>query len=111
MPVVGRRLDELQTLLSLFREAPQWEICLLEGDSARRLITKPAEGVLVLHARSHTSHLPFLGARFHRLAIHFFARHENSKNPRSSLLMSKVGRESDCQGEGGLVLRQDYLFL
>lgn len=41
IPVVGRRLDEIPTLISLFRDAPSQEIGLLDERSARRLITKP----------------------------------------------------------------------
>jgi tetratricopeptide (TPR) repeat protein len=46
IPVVGRRLDDMPNLLSLFRQAPNQEIGLLDRNSAERLITKPAEGVL-----------------------------------------------------------------
>jgi tetratricopeptide (TPR) repeat protein len=47
IPVVGRRLDDMPNLLSLFRQAPTQEIGLLDKTSAERLITKPAEGILV----------------------------------------------------------------
>ncbi|NEO53471.1 MAG: AAA family ATPase [Okeania sp. SIO3B5] len=46
IPVVGRRLDEMEYLLNLFRRAPNQEIGLLDEKSATQLITKPAEGVL-----------------------------------------------------------------
>ncbi len=46
VPVVGRRVEDMPKLLSLFRRAPQWEIGLLDDRSARQLIVKPAEGVL-----------------------------------------------------------------
>ncbi|NEN91306.1 MAG: AAA family ATPase [Okeania sp. SIO3H1] len=46
IPVVGRRLDDMENLLNLFRRAPNQEIGLLDKKSATQLITKPAEGVL-----------------------------------------------------------------
>ena len=46
IPVVGRRLDDMENLLNLFRRAPNQEIGLLHEESATQLITKPAEGVL-----------------------------------------------------------------
>jgi tetratricopeptide (TPR) repeat protein len=46
IPVVGRQLDDLPTMLSLFREAPSEEVGLLDRRSAERLITVPAKGVL-----------------------------------------------------------------
>ena len=46
IPVVGRRLGELQTFLNLFREALYRKISLLEPESARRLIVKPAAEIL-----------------------------------------------------------------
>ncbi len=46
IPVVGRYLNDMPNLLKLLKEAPYQEIGLLSEDSARRLITNPAEGVL-----------------------------------------------------------------
>jgi tetratricopeptide (TPR) repeat protein len=46
IPVVGRQLTDLRSLLTLFREAPYREVGLLDKRSAEKLITKPAEGVL-----------------------------------------------------------------
>jgi tetratricopeptide (TPR) repeat protein len=46
IPVVGRQLNDLTTMLSLFREAPTQEVGLLDRRSAERLITVPASGVL-----------------------------------------------------------------
>ncbi|NJP08097.1 MAG: protein kinase [Leptolyngbyaceae cyanobacterium RU_5_1] len=50
IPVVGRRLDDMPNLLSLFREAPSQEIGLLDRRSAERLITKLVKGVLEYEA-------------------------------------------------------------
>src|SRR5262249_22991597 len=44
--VVGRRLKEIPTLLSLFKGAPNHEIGLLDRTSAQQLITEPARGIL-----------------------------------------------------------------
>jgi archaellum biogenesis ATPase FlaH len=46
IPVVGRRLQDLPTLLGLFRNAPNYEIDLLDPESTRQLITTPAQGLL-----------------------------------------------------------------
>ncbi|OUL30131.1 hypothetical protein BV378_04540 [Nostoc sp. RF31YmG] len=46
IPVVGRQLDDMPNLLSLFRQAPHREIGLLDRQSTERLIVKPAEGIL-----------------------------------------------------------------
>ncbi|MDZ7960949.1 MAG: tetratricopeptide repeat protein [Aulosira sp. DedQUE10] len=46
IPVVGRQLDDLPNLLSLFRQAPNREIGLLDRHSAKHLITKPAQNIL-----------------------------------------------------------------
>ncbi|MBW4600717.1 MAG: AAA family ATPase [Calothrix sp. FI2-JRJ7] len=47
IPVVGRRLDDMPNLLSLFRQAPTQEIGLLDTTNAERLITKPANSTLI----------------------------------------------------------------
>lgn len=46
IPVVGRQLNDLRSLLSLFREAPYREVGLLDRRSAEKLITKPAGKIL-----------------------------------------------------------------
>jgi len=46
IPVVGRQLNDLPELVSLFREAPNQEVGLLDRRSAERLITTPAAGLL-----------------------------------------------------------------
>jgi len=46
IPVVGRKLDDMQQLLALFRRAPTHEIGLLDEASAKRLILNPAKGIL-----------------------------------------------------------------
>jgi len=46
IPVVGRHVDELTNLLSLFGRAPYQEISFLDDTSAKRLIRNPAQGIL-----------------------------------------------------------------
>lgn len=46
IPVVGRRLEDLPTLLGLFHSAPTYEIGLLDRASTYQLVTQPVEGVL-----------------------------------------------------------------
>ncbi len=51
IPVIGRQLGDLATLttLGLFRQAPKREVGRLNETNTRRLITKPAEGILQYH--------------------------------------------------------------
>lgn len=46
IPVVGRQLDDLPLMLSLFREAPNKEVGFLDQRSTEQLITSPAKGIL-----------------------------------------------------------------
>ncbi len=46
IPVIGRQLDDMPQLFSLFKGAPSREIGLLDERDAERLITKPVEGIL-----------------------------------------------------------------
>ncbi|MBD2133870.1 ABC transporter substrate-binding protein [Sphaerospermopsis sp. FACHB-1094] len=46
IPVVGRHINRLETLVSFFKQATYKEIALLDKESTQRLITKPAEGIL-----------------------------------------------------------------
>ncbi len=46
IPVVGRRLEDVKMLVSLFRQAPRKEVGLLDETHTRQLITKPSEGIL-----------------------------------------------------------------
>ncbi len=46
IPVIGRYLNDLPNLLSLFKGAPSELIGLLDDISAKRMITNPAEGIL-----------------------------------------------------------------
>jgi tetratricopeptide (TPR) repeat protein len=46
IPVIGRRLEDLPTLLGLFRKAPTFEIGLLNQRHTNDLITQPTEGVM-----------------------------------------------------------------
>jgi len=47
IPVIGRYLNDLPNLLSLFKDAPYQEIGLLDDISAKRMIANPAEGILI----------------------------------------------------------------
>ncbi len=46
IPVIGRRLEDLPTLLGLFRKAPTFEIGLLNQTHTTELIQQPTEGVM-----------------------------------------------------------------
>ncbi|MFN6502249.1 MAG: hypothetical protein RMX65_035380 [Nostoc sp. DedQUE01] len=47
IPVIGRKVSDFSQLLNLFKNAPYQEIGFLDDVSAKRLITKPAEGILI----------------------------------------------------------------
>jgi ABC-type branched-subunit amino acid transport system substrate-binding protein len=47
IPVIGRYLNDLPNLLSLFKEAPNQKIGLLDEMSAEKMITEPAKGTLI----------------------------------------------------------------
>jgi tetratricopeptide (TPR) repeat protein len=49
IPVVGRQLQDLSSLFSLFREAPYREVGLLTARSTSQLIQVPARGLLDYH--------------------------------------------------------------
>jgi tetratricopeptide (TPR) repeat protein len=46
IPVLGRNIDDTNIFLAEFHDAPKREIGLLDKESARNLITKPAQNVL-----------------------------------------------------------------
>jgi tetratricopeptide (TPR) repeat protein len=46
IPVIGRRLEDLPTLLTLFRNAPKFEIRLLAEQDARELVTTLGGGTM-----------------------------------------------------------------
>jgi ABC-type branched-subunit amino acid transport system substrate-binding protein len=46
IPVIGRHLDEMPKLRTLFKGAPSQNIGLLDEDEAKELITKPLTGVI-----------------------------------------------------------------
>ncbi|NEO40987.1 MAG: ABC transporter substrate-binding protein [Moorea sp. SIOASIH] len=50
--VVGRNLDDLPTLLKVFGSPPYQQIGFLSDISTKRLITKPAEGVLTYESQA-----------------------------------------------------------
>jgi ABC-type branched-subunit amino acid transport system substrate-binding protein len=52
IPVVGRHLNDLENLRSLFKGAPYQEIGFLDDLSARRLIINPANGMLTYELES-----------------------------------------------------------
>ncbi|MBW4672909.1 MAG: ABC transporter substrate-binding protein [Desmonostoc geniculatum HA4340-LM1] len=46
IPVIGRYLNDLPSLLNLFKDAPNQNIGLLDESSAERMIVEPAKGIL-----------------------------------------------------------------
>ncbi|AUB39628.1 ABC-type branched-chain amino acid transport system, periplasmic component [Nostoc flagelliforme CCNUN1] len=52
IPVIGRYLNDLPNLLSLFKGAPSELIGLLDDTSAKRMIVNPAEGILTYESEA-----------------------------------------------------------
>lgn len=105
--VVGRRLDEIPTLLSLFKGAPNQEIGLLDRRGAERLIVKPAEGVLEYHPDAIEALLELSQCHpyFTQLLCHVTFASVREEN-RSTVLRSDVEEIIDraiVSGEAGLV--------
>lgn len=49
IPIVGRDINKLETLLKLFRKGLKEQISWLDKDNTTQLITKPAEDILTFH--------------------------------------------------------------
>lgn len=111
--VVGRRLDEVPQLLSLFNEAPHQEIGLLDDAGARRLIVEPARGVLQYQDDAIEAILALSGGHpyFTQLMCHTVfaaARARDATTVTSSDVASAVDEALES-GEAGLTWFRDGL--
>ncbi|NEO43411.1 MAG: ABC transporter substrate-binding protein [Moorea sp. SIO4A3] len=111
--VVGRNLDDLPTLLQVFGSPPYQEIGLLDEVSTKRLITKPAEGVLTYESQA-------IKAIYHLSAGHpyftqvlcftlFSEARENSKWRISESDVESIVNQAIENAQGGLAWLWDGL--
>ncbi|NEQ80602.1 MAG: ABC transporter substrate-binding protein [Moorea sp. SIO2I5] len=111
--VLGRNLDDLPTLLQVFGSPPYQEIGLLDEVSTKRLITKPAEGVLTYESQA-------IKAIYHLSAGHpyftqvlcftlFSEARENSKWRISESDVESIVNQAIEKAHGGLVWLWDGL--
>jgi len=113
IPVVGRRLNDMPTLLNLFKNAPTQEIGLLDERSAKRLITKPARDMLKYSDDAIQSILELSSRHpyFTQLLCHvLFARARDEQ--RSTITQTDVESIVDKaieSGEAGLAWFRDGL--
>jgi Tetratricopeptide repeat len=106
IPVVGRQLSDLPSLLSLFREAPYREVGLLDSRSTSQLIQIPARGVLEYHPEAINAVWEFAAGHpyFTQLigfALFTQAREEDRWFVTPSDVVSIIKRAIEL-GEGGL---------
>lgn len=106
IPVVGRQLQDLTSLLSLFREAPYREVGLLDARSTSQLIQVPARGVLSYHPDAinliwgYTAGHPYF-TQLMGFALFTQAREENRWFVSAQDVEDVVKRAIEL-GEGGL---------
>lgn len=106
IPVVGRQLDDLPIMLSLFREAPNQEVGLLDRQSAEQLITVPAKGVLEYDLDAIDAILELSAGHPYFTQVICFALFANARNEdrwkiTRSDVRANVERAIEL-GEGGL---------
>jgi len=111
--VIGRRLDEIPRLLSMFKGAPHREIGLLDEPSAKRLITKPTEGVLEYGSDAIQAILKLSAGHpyFTQLLCHALYAHARDKQ-QTTITRTEVDAIVDKaieNGEGGLAWFRDGL--
>jgi len=113
IPVVGRRLDEIPRLLSLFKGAPHREIGLLNEQNTSRLITEPVAGQLdytpeaIRAIRELTAGHPY----FTQLLCHVIfqvARDENASEVTGQMVENSIPEAMES-GEAGLAWFRDGL--
>ncbi|MBD2083117.1 ATP-binding protein [Leptolyngbya sp. FACHB-17] len=106
IPVVGRQLDDLPAMLSLFREAPNQEVGLLDRQSAEQLVTVPAKGILEYDLEAIDAILELSAGHPYFTQVICFtlfthARSENCWRVTRSDVRANVDRAIEL-GEGGL---------
>ena len=111
--VIGRRLDEIPRLLGMFKEAPHQELGLLDEPSAKRLIAKPAEGVLEYRDDAIQAILELSAGHpyFTQLLCHALYAHARDKRQTTvtrAEIDAIVGKAIE-NGEGGLAWFRDGL--
>lgn len=113
IPVVGRRLDDMPNLLSLFRQAPNHEIGLLDRKSAEELIIKPAQGVLEYDPEAINAILELSAGHPYFTQVICFALFSHARDEQRWRVtrqdVEKIIDEAIEFGEGGLAWFRDGL--
>ena len=113
VPFVGRQLTDLPNLLNLFGAAPYLGIDLLKGESAERLITEPARGILEYETDAIEAILELSGGHPYFTQVLCFAIFSQSiekkrRHVERRDVESIVGEAIEF-GEGGLAWFRDGL--
>ena len=122
IPVVGRHINRLVTLVSFFKQAPYKEIALLDEYNAEKLITKPTEGILTYQPEAIEAILNLSAGSpyFTQVICHIIygqVRDNYRKNPNNDLLtitpqnVENVINQAIEAGKGGLAWFWDGLNL
>ncbi|OLT59900.1 ABC transporter substrate-binding protein [Moorena bouillonii] len=111
--VVGRNLDDLPTLLKVFGSSPYQQIGFLSEISTKRLITKPAEGVLIYESQAIKAiyHLSAGHPYFTQvLCFTLFSKARENQNFRiSGLDVELIVNQAIERAQGGLAWLWDGL--
>ena len=104
--VVGRRLEQMPSLLTLFKGAPHQEIGLLQKPSATRQITRPAEGVVTYEPKAIDAVLALSAGHpyFTQLMCHvlFQRARDEGEWTITPAIVEGVVADAITAGEGGL---------
>ncbi|MFM6122456.1 MAG: ABC transporter substrate-binding protein [Sphaerospermopsis kisseleviana] len=122
IPVVGRHINRLKTLVSFLRQATHKEIALLDKESTQKLITQPAEGILTYQPETIDTIFNICAGSpyFTQLICHTIygqVRDNYGKNPNNNLLtitpqnVENVINQAIEAGRGGLAWFWDGLNL
>ena len=107
IPVVGRKLDDMPNLLSLFKEAPYQKIGRLDKYDAKQLICKPTEGILNYDANSIQAILQLSGGHPYFTQLICFAifgrLRQKQKHDVTKEDVTEIVDKAIEYGEGGLV--------
>jgi tetratricopeptide (TPR) repeat protein len=107
IPIVGRRLDQIERLPPRFLSAPHQEIKLLDDNSARRLITEPVAGVLVYTEEAVKAILDLTSGHPYFTQLICFSVFQRARDEHEWTVLPEhvksVLKDAMVSGEGGLV--------
>ncbi|MDJ0899317.1 MAG: hypothetical protein QNJ55_10935, partial [Xenococcus sp. MO_188.B8] len=106
IPVVGRKLDDIPSLISLFKEAPYKQIGILDKYYAKQLICQPTKGILNFDANSIQAILDLSGGHpyfIQLICFTLFGRlRQEQKYHVSREDVTEIVDKAIEHGEGGL---------